>query len=214
MVISVSIPVTIIITQMYSSQLCFVTMTTYGQYSTTVIKMSYCQTTQFVWSGVILWWNRGHIPWLQTICFYFVKAEWCIYASVKKPSLVQIMACPLSAPCHNLSQCWNIVNRNLRNTHQWNLKQNSHIFIQENAFENVICEMMTISSRPRCVKYIRIFFTATVVHPGSSKWNKNTGSVAALNSATRFYSQHSIFLQMSLLIRLVEWLSPSNTLVV
>ena len=34
----------------------------------------------------------------------------------------------------------------------WNLKQNSYIFIQENAFENVVCEMAAILSRPQCVK--------------------------------------------------------------
>ena len=39
--------------------------------------------------------------------------------------------------CHYLNQWWNIVSWNLRNKLQWNLKWNSHIFIQENAFENV-----------------------------------------------------------------------------
>ena len=34
---------------------------------------------------------------------------------------------------------------------QWNFNQNSNIFIQENAFENVICEMTSILSRPQCV---------------------------------------------------------------
>ena len=32
-----------------------------------------------------------------------------------------------------------------------NLKQNSHIFIQENAFENIVCEMAAILSRLECV---------------------------------------------------------------
>ena len=45
------------------------------------------------------------------------------------------------APSHYLNQHWNIVNWNLRNKLQWNLKQNSFkIFIQENALENVVCE--------------------------------------------------------------------------
>ena len=51
-----------------------------------------------------------------------------------------------------LNPCWNIVNWDLRNKFHWNLKRNSYIFIQENAFENVICEMAAISSRPQCVK--------------------------------------------------------------
>ena len=54
-------------------------------------------------------------------------------------------------PSHYLNQCWNIVNLNLRNKLQWNLKRNSHIIIQENAFENVVCKMAPNSSRPQWV---------------------------------------------------------------
>ena len=50
------------------------------------------------------------------------------------------------------NQWWNLVNWTLRNKFQWNLKQNSYIFIQETAFETVICEMAFILSRPQCVK--------------------------------------------------------------
>ena len=32
-----------------------------------------------------------------------------------------------------------------------NFNRNSNIFIQENAFENVVCEMASILSRPQCV---------------------------------------------------------------
>ena len=39
---------------------------------------------------------------------------------------------------------------------QWNLKQNSHIFIHENAFQNIVCEMATILFRPQCIKTIVI----------------------------------------------------------
>ena len=53
---------------------------------------------------------------------------------------------PLSKPC------WNIVNSNLRNKLKWNHRQNSFIFIQENAFEIVVCEMVEILYRPQCVK--------------------------------------------------------------
>ena len=61
-----------------------------------------------------------------------------------------------SAPSHYLNHYWNIVNSNLRNTLQWNLKRNSYIFIQENACENIICEMAAISSRPQCVNTRRL----------------------------------------------------------
>ena len=53
---------------------------------------------------------------------------------------------------HCFDQCWNIVNWNLRNKLQWNLNPNSNIFIQENAFESVVCEKTAIFSRPQCVK--------------------------------------------------------------
>ena len=55
------------------------------------------------------------------------------------------------APSHYLNQCWNIVNWTLGNKLQWNFNRNSNIFIQEIAFENVVCEMASILSRPQCV---------------------------------------------------------------
>ena len=44
-----------------------------------------------------------------------------------------------------------ILNAELRNKLQWNFDQYSNIFIQENVFENVVCEMASILSRPQCV---------------------------------------------------------------
>ena len=55
-------------------------------------------------------------------------------------------------PSHYLNQCWNIVNRTLRNKLQWNRKRNSYTFIQENAFEDVVWKMAAILPRPQCVK--------------------------------------------------------------
>ena len=57
------------------------------------------------------------------------------------------------APSHYLNHCWNIVNRTLGDKLQWNCNRNSNIFIQENAFENVVCEMASILSRPQCVDW-------------------------------------------------------------
>ena len=54
-------------------------------------------------------------------------------------------------PSHYLNQCWNIVNLTLGNKFQWNLNRNWYIFIQENAFENVVWKM-TPMSRPQGVK--------------------------------------------------------------
>ena len=57
-----------------------------------------------------------------------------------------------STPSHYLNQCWNIVNWTLGNKLQWNFNRNSNIFIEENTLENVVCEMLFISSRPQCFK--------------------------------------------------------------
>ena len=59
----------------------------------------------------------------------------------------------LSPPSHFLNQWWNIVNLTLRNTLQWNVYRNTYIFIQENAFENVVRISAAILSRPQCVQY-------------------------------------------------------------
>ena len=67
-------------------------------------------------------------------------------------SLVKIMACRCSAPSHYLNQCWNIVNWTFRNKNQWNWNWNSNIFIQEIVFENIVCKMASILSRPQWVK--------------------------------------------------------------
>ena len=44
-----------------------------------------------------------------------------------------------------------IVNWTPWNKPQWNINRNSYIFIQENAFQNTVCEMAAILSRPQCV---------------------------------------------------------------
>ena len=69
-----------------------------------------------------------------------------------KPPLVQIMVCRLPASSYYMNQCWYFVNWALKNKFQWNIDRNSNIFIQENAFEYVFCEMVTILSRLQRVK--------------------------------------------------------------
>ena len=69
-------------------------------------------------------------------------------------ALVRIMACrlfganPLSKPM--LGYC--IVNWTLRSKLQWNYNQNAKLFVRENAYENVACDMVTIFSRGKWVK--------------------------------------------------------------
>ena len=69
------------------------------------------------------------------------------------------------APSHFLNQCWNIVNWTLVNNLQWNFNRNSSIFIQENAFENVVCKIASISSRPQCVKQTMFYGGSEVIYP-------------------------------------------------
>ena len=57
-----------------------------------------------------------------------------------------------SAPSLYLNQCWNIVDWTIGSILQWNHNRNLCIYIQENAFENVVWEMAAILSRPQCVK--------------------------------------------------------------
>ena len=56
-----------------------------------------------------------------------------------------------SVPNHYLNQWWNCVNWAFRNKFQWNVIQNSHIYILENTCGNVVYEMAAISCRPQCV---------------------------------------------------------------
>ena len=47
-----------------------------------------------------------------------------------------------------------IFNCTLKNKIQLNLYRNSNIFIKENVFESVVCEMAAILSRPQCFKWV------------------------------------------------------------
>ena len=55
-------------------------------------------------------------------------------------------------PSHYLNQCWNIVNWTLKKKKQLNFNSNWNIFIQENAFENVVWEIVAIFVW-MCLKY-------------------------------------------------------------
>ena len=57
------------------------------------------------------------------------------------------------AQLHYLNLCWNIVNWTLRNRFQWNVNQNSNIFIEENMFENVICRWWPFCLGPNVLNH-------------------------------------------------------------
>ena len=74
-----------------------------------------------------------------------IEARRCIYAS---------LTCVGIGSGNGLSpvrRCWLIFNWTLRNKLQWNVNQSFNVFIEENAFENVICITAAILSWPQCV---------------------------------------------------------------
>ena len=72
------------------------------------------------------------------------------------------------------NQCSLTVNWTLENKLQWNSNQNTKIFIQGNAFENVVCETAVILSRGRWVKI-------TAASP-RGQWIKPSGGRTSLNT--------------------------------
>ena len=52
-----------------------------------------------------------------------------------------------------LNQWWNIVKWTLRHKLHWNLNRDLYIFVQENAFENVVWKMASTLSRAQCVNF-------------------------------------------------------------
>ena len=78
-----------------------------------------------------------------------------------------------SAPSHYLNQCWIIVNWTLSNIFQWNLNQNTTIFIEENAFENVIWKW-----RPFCLGFsVLEKYWGMVVQMGTIGWGSGLSCV-------------------------------------
>ena len=55
-----------------------------------------------------------------------------------------------------MNQCWHIVNLTPWNKLELKYNQDLYIFIQENAFQNVICKMVTILSQPHCVNRLEL----------------------------------------------------------
>ena len=93
-------------------------------------------------------------------------------------------------PSHYLNQCWNIVNWNLRNNLQWNINQNSYIFIQENAFENVVRKLAAILSLSQCVRY------AQMCQVAPESWRHLTRMLTKINQNHQWHPSNSRSLVM------------------
>ena len=77
-------------------------------------------------------------------------AIWCLWSW---STLVQVMACCLTAPSHYQNQCWLIVDHTHRHNLPCNFNQMEIIFIEANVSENTVCKMFAFMFRPQCVRH-------------------------------------------------------------
>ena len=96
--------------------------------------------------------HPGSTKWSAVLCHGLTHWVRVTQIYVSKLNIIGSNNNAWFAPSHYLHQCRNIVNSKRGNKLPWNLKRNAYIFIQENAFENITCEIAAILSRPRFVK--------------------------------------------------------------
>ena len=77
-----------------------------------------------------------------------------IHVSNKGPDVNSLCPVAYSAASHYLNQCWLFVNLTNRNNIQWNFNRKWDRFIKKNAFENVICKLVTVLSRPQYISLL------------------------------------------------------------
>ena len=109
----------------------------------------YASTWKMIYNSLGIYFSHGDIQGRS--CLNSLRPSDAYMRRWTGPSSVQIMACRLFGA---KPLCWNIVDRAFRNKLQWNFNRNSNIFIHEIAFENRVCEMASILSRPQCVKLV------------------------------------------------------------
>ena len=106
--------------------------------------------------NIKLWILRKHrTMWLSQRTMWFSQYQGSNHEHVHYCDTAtlfhELFLCACSAPSHYLNQYWNIVNWTFRNKLQWNFNRNLNIFIHEIAFENAVCKMASILSRPRSI---------------------------------------------------------------
>ena len=114
---------------------------------------------------------------------------WChIYVSVNRVVISSDIGLLPIRPSHYLNKWRVIVRWTLRNKLQWNFNQNTKLFIDENASENIVCKMAAILSRERWVNnschqircYIMwIIMDFNSLRPGDAIWRHRSGSTLA-----------------------------------
>ena len=139
-----------------------------------------------------------HLPQVPHICDSELGQHWFRQ---------WLVAC--SAPSHYLNQCWLIVNWTLRNKLQWNLNQNTKLFIYENAFENAVCEMAAILSRGRWVK-MYAWKSLTHLCPNDIIWRHRNGPTLAQVIACCLMAPNHYLNQCWFIISEVQLQSPEG----
>ena len=93
-----------------------------------------------------------------------------------------------SVPHHYLNWCWNIVNSNLVNKLQWNLKRNSNsrIFKKMHLKMSYICTLAAILSQPQCLNACCEPLWLKCNHISFNKNKNMTPSLPATPSAMPF----------------------------
>ena len=102
-----------------------------------------------------VWWALRHLWWSLTECnkaltYWGRVTHICV-------SKLTIIGSDKGLSSGRRQESWHIINSNLRNKLQWNFRHNSCIFIQENAFENVVWKMAAICLGLNVIMYLFIF---------------------------------------------------------
>ena len=118
---------------------------------------------------VIYWRVLSHLPPVPHICVSESDQHWFRQ---------WLVAC--SAPSHYLNQCCYIVNWTFRNKLQWNLNRNTKLSIQENAYDNIVCEMAAILS------------SRTWVNMSVEMYDRTVLNLAQLDQYYRHYRYHHL----------------------
>ena len=103
----------------------------------------------------------------------------------------------LRATSHCLNQRWGIVNWTRRNVFQWNFNRNSNIFIQGNAFENVVWKWRSFCLGLKVLTHCDLVMPYAVWHLGQLiagiGWAPNTCQVIVLTNTGIFSIQGNTF---------------------
>ena len=107
------------------------------------------------------WVNGPQVAWRDCRQWVVLLTHWGWVTHICVGKLTTIGSDNGLSPGHCQAITWTnvviyyIVNWKLRNKFQYDFNQNSNNFIEENTFGNVVCEMLSISSRPQCVNTLR-----------------------------------------------------------